>query len=97
MEQMKKWCPLAWALGLMCVTVSGCRKSEAPSSAIGVQLPSLTVATQTVMPVVEQVLTNLTSAMIDNTNTTQPSNKYIGSGLLAEEVRASKTTSLRTA
>jgi hypothetical protein len=90
MEHMKKWFPVAWVLGLMCVAFSGCRKSEAPASSIGVPLPSLTVATQMVMPVVEQVLTNLTSAMIDNTNAAPPSSKYLGSGLLAEEVRRIK-------
>ena len=53
-------------------------------------MPSLTMATQTVMPVVEQLLTNLTTAIMESPGTEPPSSKYFGSGLLAEEVRRIK-------
>jgi hypothetical protein len=88
MEHVKRWLPVVLAMGLVGMAASGCRKPEAPS------LPdahlSMTVVTQTVMPVVSQVLTNLTSSMMDATNTAESSQKFLGSGLLAEEVRRIK-------
>ena len=90
MDYVKKWFPLALALGAVCAVVLGCRKSEAPSPSWGGQMPSLTMATQTVMPVVEQLLTNLTTAIMESPGTEPPSSKYFGSGLLAEEVRRIK-------
>ena len=86
MEHVKKWLPVMWSWGLLWVIVSGCRKPETPPTSNDGQLPSMTVETQTLMPLVAQVLTNLTSSMMEGTNTVDAYQKYLGSGLLAEEV-----------
>jgi hypothetical protein len=90
MVHVKKWLSVVWSLGLLWVVVSGCRKPDTPPDANNGQLPSMTVVTQKVMPVVSQLLTNLTSSMMEGITTGAPSQKYLGSGLLAEEVRRLK-------